>query len=136
MSVEVFGMTLSAPCRILYMTCEALGVEYKQTECDLMNGGNMTPEYLKMNPQHNIPTLKDGDFCMNESRAAAAYLVNKYGKDDKLYPKEAQTRAVVDQRLYFDMGTFYKAFGDVMVMSLRNYSIFLCSDPQYLFSTP
>merc|ERR1719323_2986274 len=24
------------------------------------------------------------------------------------------TRAVVDQRLYFDMGMFYKAFGDVM----------------------
>jgi len=24
---------------------------------------------------------------MNESRAAAAYLVNKYGKDDSLYPK-------------------------------------------------
>ena len=89
-----------------------------------------------MNPQHNIPTLKDGDFCMNESRAAAAYLVNKYGKDDKLYPKEAQTRAVVDQRLYFDMGTFYKAFGDVMVIFLPNYSIFLCSDPQHLFSIP
>ena len=49
MSVEVFGMALSAPCRILYMTCEALGIEYKMTECDLMNGGNMTPEYLKVN---------------------------------------------------------------------------------------
>ena len=30
---------------------------------------------------------KDGDFIMNESRAVAAYLVNKYGKDDSLYPK-------------------------------------------------
>ena len=50
------------------------------------------------------------------------YLFSKYGKDDKLYPKDVTTRAVVDQRLYFDMGTFYKAVGDVMVIiSLINF---------------
>ncbi len=68
-----------------------------------------------MNPMHNIPTLKDGDFCLNESRAAAAYLAETYGKDDKLYPKDAKAKAVVNQRLFFDMGTFYKAAGDIMV---------------------
>ena len=68
-----------------------------------------------MNPQHTVPTLKDGDFCMNESRPAAAYIIAKHGKDDKLYPKDVATRAVVDQRLYFDLGTFYKAIGDIMV---------------------
>merc|ERR1712088_1236936 len=68
-----------------------------------MAGEHMKPEFLAMNPQHNIPTMKDGDFVMNESRAIAAYLVNKHGADDKLYPKDAETRARVDQRLYFDM---------------------------------
>ena len=57
-----------------------------------------------MNPQHTIPCMKDGDFCLNESRAIATYLITKYGKDDKLYPKDVVTRAIVDQRLYFDMG--------------------------------
>ena len=112
MALEIHGMALSAPCRIAYMTCELLGLEYKMVECDLMNGGNKTPEYLKMNPQHTIPCLKDGDFCLNESRVIATYLINKHGKDDKLYPKDTVTRAMVDQRLYFDMGTFYKAFGE------------------------
>ena len=56
-----------------------------------------------MNPQHTIPTMKDGDFCLNESRPIATYLASKYGKDDKLYPKDVTTRAVVDQRLYFDI---------------------------------
>jgi len=114
MTVEIYGMDLSAPCRILYMTCEALGLEYTKHEVDLFKGENKTPEYLKMNPQHTVPTLKDGDFCMNESRPAAAYIIAKHGKDDKLYPKDVATRAVVDQRLYFDMGTFYKAIGDIM----------------------
>ena len=72
-----------------------------------------------MNPQHTIPTMKDGDFCMNESRPIATYLASKYGKDDKLYPKDVTTRAIVDQRLYFDMGVFYKAFGD-NVVSITN----------------
>ena len=38
------------------------------------------------------------------------YMVNKYGKTDCLYPKEAQKRAMVDQMLYFDMGTLYASF--------------------------
>ena len=57
------------------------------------------------------------------------FLFSKYGKDDKLYPKDVTTRAVVDQRLYFDMGTFYKAVGDVMVIiSLINF----CYQIKYL----
>ena len=51
-----------------------------------------------MNPQHNIPTMKDGDFCINESRVIATYLINKHAKDDKLYPKDTVTRAIVDHR--------------------------------------
>ena len=78
-----------------------------------------------MNPQHTVPTLKDGDFIMNESRAAATYLIGKYGKDDKLYPKDLKTRAMVDQRLYFDMGTFYKAFGDIVVSARDGATAFL-----------
>ena len=105
---QIYGMQLSAPCRIVEMTAEVLGLEYDFKVVDLMAGEHMKPEFLAMNPMHNIPTIKDGDFVMNESRAAAAYLVNKYAKDDNLYPKDAEVRARVDQRLYFDMGVFYK----------------------------
>merc|ERR1711872_1070499 len=82
--IEVYGMPLSAPCRIVNMTAECLGLEYNFKVVDLMAGEHMKPEFLALNPMHNIPTMVDGDFVMNESRAIAAYLVNKYGKDDKL----------------------------------------------------
>ena len=49
MVVEIHGMGGSAPCRIPYMTCEALGLEYKMVNVDLMKGENKTPEYLKVN---------------------------------------------------------------------------------------
>ena len=48
MTIEIYGMDLSAPCRILYMTCEALGLEYTKHEVDLFKGENKTPEYLKV----------------------------------------------------------------------------------------
>ena len=68
-----------------------------------------------MNPQHTVPCMEDGELVLNESRSIATYLVAKYGKDDKLYPADIVTRAVIDQRLYFDMGAFYKSLGDVVV---------------------
>lgn len=37
------------------------------------------------------------------------YLVQKYGKDDSLYPKDFQQRALVDKMLYFDIGVLYKS---------------------------
>lgn len=40
------------------------------------------------------------------------YLVEKYAKDDSLYPKDLQKQALINQRLYFDMGTLYKSFAD------------------------
>lgn len=39
-------------------------------------------------------------------------MVNKYGKTDSLYPKDPQKRALIDQRMYFDMGTLYQRFAD------------------------
>ena len=124
MPIDIHGMNLSGPCRIIYMTAECLGLEYNMIECDLFKGENKTEEYLKLNIQHSIPTLVDGKTILNESRVAAAYLVNKYGKDDKLYPKDPETRAMVDQMLYFDMGVLYKAYGEVMVSIFNFYTIF------------
>lgn len=73
---------------------------------------HLRPEFLKMNPHHTIPVLKDGDFVLYESRAICIYLIEKYGKNDSLYPKNPKQRAVVNQRLYFDMGTLFKSFSE------------------------
>lgn len=56
--------------------------------------------------------MDDNGFALWESRAIQVYLVEKYGKDDSLYPKDVQKRALINQRLYFDMGTLYQRFAD------------------------
>merc|ERR1712141_838717 len=112
MGIKIYGMDASAPVRMVMMTAEVLGIEYEFVVVNLMEGEHMKPDYLKINPQHNIPALVDGDFHLNESRAIAAYLANAYAKDDSIYPKEPKVRARVDQMMYFDMGQLYKSFGD------------------------
>ncbi|KXJ83234.1 hypothetical protein RP20_CCG007572 [Aedes albopictus] len=110
--MDFYYLPGSAPCRAVQMTAAAVGVELNLKLTNLMAGEHMKPEFLKLNPQHTIPTLVDNGFSLWESRAIMGYLVEKYGKDDKLYPKDPQKRALVNQRLYFDMGVLYQRFGD------------------------
>lgn len=46
-------------------------------------------------------------FALGESRAIQIYLVEKYGKTDSLYPKAAEKRGTINQRLIFDQCTLY-----------------------------
>jgi len=95
------------------MTLDYLGLEYNYIEVDIMSGENRTPEFLALNPQHTVPVLVDGDgdVVITESRAAITYLVSQH-KPCELYPACPKTRAQIDQRLYFNIGIFYKRFGD------------------------
>lgn len=112
MTIDFYYVPGSSPCRSVQMTAKAIGVDLNLKLTNLMAGEQLKPEFIKMNPQHTVPTLDDNGFYLWESRAIQAYLVEKYGKTDSLYPKDAQKRALVNQRLYFDAGTLYQRFAD------------------------
>ncbi|KAJ8979581.1 hypothetical protein NQ317_019156 [Molorchus minor] len=107
MAPIIYGSSFSPPVRSVYLTAKALGIELELKEVNTFKGDHLTPEYLKLNPLHTIPTLQDGDFVIYDSHVINAYLVGKYGKDDSLYPKDLQRRAVVDQRMYFECGILF-----------------------------
>lgn len=68
-----------------------------------------------MNPQKEIPVLDDDGFYLSESVAILQYLCNKYAPDSQLYPKDAKLRAVVDQRLCFNMAFYYSSISAYVV---------------------
>ncbi|CAH2085414.1 unnamed protein product [Euphydryas editha] len=111
--IKLYYLPPSPPCRSVMMTARAVGIELDLVLTNIMEGQHKTPEFLKMNPQHTIPTMDDNGFILWESRAIMAYLVNAYGRDDSLYPKNPRLRALVDQRLNFDLGTLFKRYMDL-----------------------
>ncbi|XP_063545142.1 glutathione S-transferase 1-1-like [Cydia strobilella] len=109
---DLYYVPGSAPCRTVLLAAKALNVNLNLKLVDLHHGEQLKPEYLKLNPQHTVPTLVDDGLSLWESRAIITYLANKYGKGSTLYPEEPRARALVDQRLYFDIGTLYQRFAD------------------------
>ncbi|EEZ98835.1 Glutathione S-transferase D2-like Protein [Tribolium castaneum] len=105
MAPTVYVTHVSPPVRAVLITAKAIGLAVAEKEVNLFAGEHLKPEYLKLNPQHTVPTLVDDDgFTIWDSHAIITYLVSKYAKNDALYPKDLKKRAVVDQRLHFESG--------------------------------
>ncbi|GBM57218.1 Jerky [Araneus ventricosus] len=118
MTIDLYLYPASGPCRAIIMAAQHLGIKLNQIKVDLLGGEQMKPEFVKMNPQHCVPTIDDNGFYLWESRAILTYLANKYAPDSPVYPKDPKERALVDRLLYFDIGTLYKAEGEYLYPQL------------------
>ncbi|EEZ99064.1 glutathione S-transferase 1-1 [Tribolium castaneum] len=108
MAITLYMVAPSPAVRAVQITAKALGIELKEKPLNFLEGEHLKPEYLKINPQHTVPTIVEDDgFTLWDSNAINAYLVSKYGKNDSLYPKDLKKRALVDQRLHFNNGVAF-----------------------------
>lgn len=100
--LKLYYFPISGAARVALMAARLVGVPVELKIVDLLKNEQNSESYIKINPQHCVPTLDDDGFILLESRAIACYLADTYGKDDSIYPKDTKQRAVVNQRLYFD----------------------------------
>lgn len=61
-------------CVLMAMEAGVGGLE----PCNIMEGAQMKPEFLAMNPFHHIPTMQDGEVALGEQNAILRYLALKY----------------------------------------------------------
>ncbi|ROT80120.1 putative glutathione S-transferase 1, isoform D-like [Penaeus vannamei] len=93
MPLDFYYMDMSPPCRAVMLTAKAVGVDLNLKLVNIMTGDHRKPEFLK------------------------------YGKDDSFYPNNPKARCIVDQRLYFDIGTLYQKWADYAYPGLRGQPI-------------
>ncbi|CAD7015308.1 unnamed protein product [Ceratitis capitata] len=87
-------------------------------------GENRKPEYLAINPHGTVPTLTDDDDVLTDSHAIITYLVDKYGVDDSLYPKDLIQRAKVNQILFYEATmVFDRTFLPISKAVFNNHNV-------------
>ena len=84
----------------------AAGLDFEELD---VWGKTTTPDYLAKYPAHLTPMLEEEDLpkgALGESCAIMAYLCNKHGLD-QFYPDDPGRRAMVDNAMFYLIGTFY-----------------------------
>jgi glutathione S-transferase len=84
----------------------AAGLDFEEVD---VWGKTTTPEYLQKYPAHLTPMLEEEGLpkrALGESCAIMQYLCNKHGLD-QFYPTDPGERAMVDNAMFYLIGTFY-----------------------------
>jgi glutathione S-transferase len=84
----------------------AAGLDFEEVD---VWGKTTEPEYLAKYPAHLTPMLEAEGLphgTLGESCAIMAYLCNKHGLD-QFYPTDPGRRALVDNAMFYLIGTFY-----------------------------
>lgn len=76
-----------------------LGVDYEAVIVDLQSGAHKQPEYLKLNPLGQVPTLEDGDVILRDSTAILTYLALKHDAARTWLPADPALAAKVQEWL-------------------------------------
>jgi glutathione S-transferase len=84
----------------------AAGLDFEERD---VWGKTTSPEYLAKYPAHLTPMLEEEGLprgYLGESCAIMAYLCNRHGLD-RFYPTEPGERAMVDNAMFYLIGTLY-----------------------------
>jgi glutathione S-transferase len=72
-------------------------------------GDTRKPEFIALNPRHQVPVLTDGDFTLYESNAIVEYIDEAFpGRGAPLFPGDAKARAFI-RRLILEVDNYYNA---------------------------
>jgi len=97
-----------------------LGLEHKALAYELKilsfsAGDTRKPEFLALNPRHQVPVLVDGDFVLYESNAIVEYVDEAYpGRGAPLFPGDVRTRAII-RRFILEVDNYFSKATDTVL---------------------
>ncbi len=103
--IKIWGRTDSSNVQKVLWCCGELGIEFERQDWGGKFGGNKDPDYLAMNPNGLVPTLKDGDFVLWESNSIMRYLNAKYGQGT-LLPSTPEGMARANRWMDWQLSAF------------------------------
>lgn len=93
---------------------EAAGLKYELRHVALEKGEHLSPEFIAINPNHQVPVFIDGEVKICESNAILRYLCAKHGLTD-WYPDDLPARATIDQWLDWNQCRLFPSVRDIVL---------------------
>jgi len=94
MAIELYWGSGSPFAWRVMLTLEVKGLDYQSKLLEFSKGEHKTAAYLQLNPRGKVPTLKDGDYVVNESLAIMSYLDRKY-PEPQLFGKTPEETGLI-----------------------------------------
>ncbi|MGZ0018801.1 glutathione S-transferase family protein [Nitrosomonas sp. wSCUT-2] len=95
-------------------TLTELGLDFQHVRINPFEKEKNSPEYLKLNPLTQVPTLVDGDLVLTEAVAINFYLARKYGAG-KLWADRLEDEALIYKWSLFAVTQMETACVDLIV---------------------
>lgn len=89
----------SEPSRAVHWLCLEANIDVEIVYTYLTRGEHMSDEFLKVNPLHQVPALKHGEFCLSEATAIMNYLTDVHGCSDAWFGADIKLKANVNKQL-------------------------------------
>ena len=97
------------------LALEHKALPYELKVLSFSAGDTRKPEFLALNPRHQVPVLVDGDFSLYESNAIVEYIDEAYpGRGSPLFPGDAKSRAII-RRMIMEVDGYYGAASDKLL---------------------
>ena len=115
--MDLYFSPISQHSRRVVSLLEEVGIPYEAKLVDMMKGEFMSEAFMAINPNHQVPTLIDGETTLHESHAILRYLCTKHELTD-WYPTELAHRAQVEQWLDWTQCRMSPAVVDIVFNSV------------------
>ena len=106
--MRLYHHPMSSNARRALMTAIHLGIELEPIVVDLAGGAQRKPDFLRMNPNGQVPVLDDDGFFLTESHAIMQYLAD-ITPGQTIYPTDVRARADVNRWLFWSAYHFQPA---------------------------
>lgn len=96
MMIRIYGYERSSNTQKVWWLCDELGVAFEKVPKGGTYGGHKAPDYLKLNPNGQIPTIDDDGFILWESNSILRYIAERHG-GGRLIPADLHKRAIANK---------------------------------------
>lgn len=118
MSITLYFAPGTRATRIAFLL-EELGVPWEKVTLDLAQREHKAADYLALNPNGVVPTLKDGDTVIFESVAIALHLADRFAEKGLAPPPDSPLRGRYLSWMVWSMTTLEPPIGDVYLERMK-----------------